>query len=969
MPPSRKPDTNFIRIRDARQNNLQGCDLDIPTGKVVVVTGLSGAGKSSLVFDTLYAEGQRRYVETFSPYTRQFLELMPAPKVGRIENIRPSIAIQQGNTVKTSRSTVGTMTGLCDWFKVWYAHRAQLHDPATGGLISEHHPESVWAVLTAGAGEGGEVLAGFAVARPAGMDWGTALAPFIAQGYTRGVFGGALVKLVDLGAENAARHEGFVLQDRVALAPENKARFIEAATAAFRLGQGRLAIFNEKNGAGVKLEAQVFCENLTDSTGRRFRPAAPALFSFNSPIGACPVCRGFGRVIGLDWAKIIPDETKSIAEGAIAPFQGKIYGESQRDLERCAKKQGLPLNVAWKDISEQHRDFVINGEPGYGTGNKKWPRAWYGIKDFFTWLEGNAYKMHVRVFLSRFRSYTTCGACGGLRLQPEALCWKWRGFSLPQLYALPVSELLAVLRPHHTPHGRHPAEQALDAILVRLAYLEEVGLGYLALDRQSRTLSGGEAQRVNLTACLGAALADALFVLDEPSVGLHPRDLGRMIGVLRLLAQQGNTVVVVEHDESVMRAADYLVEIGPLPGRRGGRVVYSGEPAGIVSVKDSPTGAWLSRARTISAAARRPVDGKTPRLRLRDICANNLRGLNLEIPLGHFVGVCGVSGSGKSTLLNEILARVPTGSAKKRLPAQAAARVFRHTSDTARFAAACDIAFTEIARVDQSPVSRTPRSNTALYCGAWEAVRRRLAASPEAGESGFTTAHFSFNSGDGRCPRCGGSGWETVEMQFLADVHVPCPECDGRRFRREILAFKFRGKTVADLLEMTVDEACEFFAEDAAITRTLALPAEVGLGYLSLGQSLNTLSGGEAQRLKLVRFLQNFGEDEKESGGADNAPGGQHALILLDEPTTGLHREDVARLLSVLQRLTNAGHSLVVVEHNSDVLNAADWLLELGPEAGEAGGLLVAEGTPELVASGKTPSAPYLAKIGSHRTG
>jgi excinuclease ABC subunit A len=960
MPSPRKPDTDFIRIRDARQNNLQGCDLDIPTGKLVVVTGLSGAGKSSLVFDTLHAEGQRRYVETFSPYTRQFLDLMPAPKVGRIENIRPSIAIQQGNTVKTSRSTVGTMTGLCDWFKVWFAHRAQLRDSATDELVREHHPESVWEALMADAAEagGGEALAGFAVARPAGVSWGEALEPFIARGYTRGVFGGAPVKLAELGAGNAAEREGFVLQDRVALAPENKGRFIEAATAAFRLGRGSLAIFNGKNGADGKWEARVFCETLTDRSGRRFRPATPALFSFNSPVGACPVCRGFGRVIGLDWTKIIPDETKSIAGGAVAPFQGKIYGESQRDLERCAKKQGVPLDVPWKNLSKQHRDYVVNGEPGYGEGNKKWPRAWYGVKEFFAWLESTAYKMHVRVFLSRFRSYTTCGACGGLRLQPEALCWKWRGFSLPQLYALPVSELLAVLRPHHVPRGRHPAEQALEAILARLAYLEDAGLGYLALDRQSRTLSGGEAQRVNLTACLGAALADALFVLDEPSVGLHPRDLGRMTGVLRLLARQGNTVVVVEHDESVMRAADHLVEIGPLPGRRGGRVVYSGALAGISAVKDSPTGAWLSGARTPPAGPRRPVDDATPRLRLRDIHANNLHGLGLEIPLGRFTGLCGVSGSGKSTLLNEILANCPLGGAKKKPGAKTAPGFTAFATDTARFAAACEVAFTEIARVDQSPVSRTPRSNTALYCGAWEAVRKRLAATPEAEESGLTASHFSFNSGDGRCPRCGGSGWETVEMQFLADVHVPCPVCEGKRFRREILEFKFRGKTVADLLEMSVDESREFFAEDAAITRALALPAEVGLGYLSLGQSLNTLSGGEAQRLKLARFLGNFGGSKD---GGENAAGGVRALILLDEPTTGLHREDVSRLLGVLQRLVDAGHSLVVVEHNTDVLNAADWLLELGPESGDAGGLLVAQGTPEKVAAGKTASAPYLA--------
>ncbi|MDR2513436.1 MAG: excinuclease ABC subunit UvrA [Puniceicoccales bacterium] len=939
-------DTSFIRIRGAQQNNLQNLDLDIPVGKLIVITGLSGAGKSSLVFDTLHAEGQRRYVETFSPYTRQFLDLMPAPKVGLIEGIRPSIAIQQGNTVKTSRSTVGTMTELCDWFKVWFAHRAQLHDPATGDIIRAHHPESVWDSLSR-QHPGATVLAGFAVERPAQLKWSLVLAPFIAQGYVRGVFAGRVMHLDKAGTGEFAKQEKcLVVQDRIAVLPENRERFIEAATVAFRLGRGRMNVLLEDTQGQLRADADStlsFAGELTSQAGKRFRPAIPAMFSFNSPIGACPDCHGFGRVIGVDWEKVFPDPDKTLGEGAIAPFQGQVYGESQQDLQRCMKKLGVPMDVPWGKLTQTQRSIVIEGEPGYDTESKGRPRTWYGVREFFKWLESTAYKMHVRVFLSRYRSYTTCQHCGGRRLQEESLCWKWSpgtqasALDLPQLYALPVSALLATLRPHRAPQSRHPADQALEAILSRLAYLEDVGLGYLTPDRQSRTLSGGEVQRVNLTACLGAALADALFVLDEPSIGLHPQDLGRMTNILRQLVVQGNTVVVVEHDESVMRKADFLVEIGPRPGRGGGQLVYAGDMRGMAQAAHSATGPWLSGSRKPPASMQRKVDAQTPRLRLHKVSVNNLRNLSLDVPLGRFVGLCGVSGSGKSSLLNEVLAQCATPSAGT------------GTGESKTiFSASFDSRPDEVALVDQSPVSRTPRSNPALYAGAWGAIRKRLAATPEAKEAGLTHSHFSFNSGDGRCPHCGGSGWETVEMQFLANVHIPCPACEGKRFRPEILAFLHRGKSVADILELTIEEALPFFADDASVTRPLSLLADVGLSYLTLGQPLNTLSGGEAQRLKLVRFLGAFDTNK-------------HALILLDEPTTGLHREDVARLIAILQHLVDAGHSLVVIEHQTDMLNAADWLLELGPGAGDAGGRLVYQGTPgELASHPTSPTGKFI---------
>ncbi|MDR2429563.1 MAG: excinuclease ABC subunit UvrA [Puniceicoccales bacterium] len=932
----------FIRIRGARQNNLQGIDLDIPVGKLVVVTGLSGAGKSSLVFDTLHAEGQRRYVETFSPYTRQFLELLPAPKVDSMENIRPSIAIQQGNTVRTSRSTVGTMTELCDWFKVWFAHRAQLHDPGTGEIIRPHHPQSVWETLAAKKPPGTTVLIGFGVPRPERMEWESALAPFIEQGYTRGMFDGAPARLDSVPAARAHATHCVIIQDRVTLHAENRERFIEAATAAFHLGQGQIQIHTEHAGDATAGTSRHFASTLISQSGKRYRDATPGMFSFNSPLGACPVCHGFGRILGIDHDKVVPDPSRTLAGGAIAPFQGQVYGESQRDLLSSARKHAIPTDIPWEKLTPAQRSHVLDGEPGYGTDGKKWPRAWYGVREFFNWLENTAYKMHVRVFLARYRSQAPCPECHGKRFHPESLCWKWlpapgaTALDLPALYAQPIDALRALLTPHRAAAAaHHPADQALDAILTRLGYLADVGLGYLTLDRQTRTLSGGEVQRVNLTACLGAALADALFVLDEPSVGLHPRDLQRMTQILRRLVEQGNTVVVVEHDETLMRAADHLVEIGPRPGHHGGRLIHAGAPGGIINAPQSATGPWLSGERRPPVPPRRPVTPDTPRHHLRNIRVNNLQGLDMDIPHARFTALCGVSGSGKSTLLNDVLAQIHA------------------TPQPAWFTHNSDLPAGEIALVDQSPLSRTPRSNPALYTGAWDTIRRHLANTPEAQAAGLSPSHFSFNSGEGRCPHCGGSGWETVEMQFLADVHIPCPVCDGKRFRAEILAHKHKGKSVAEILALTAEEARDFF-DTPAIQRHLALLTQVGLGYLALGQPLNTLSGGEAQRLKLARHLRDI------PGAPSHAQMPPPALILLDEPTTGLHREDVARLLALLQRLVDSGHTLVVVEHQTDVLSAADWLIELGPGAGAEGGKCIAKGTPETIAQGDTPTAPYL---------
>jgi excinuclease ABC subunit A len=995
-----------IRLRGVRQNNLKGFDLDLPLGRFIVVTGLSGAGKSSLVFDTLHAEGQRRYVETFSAYTRQFLDLLDKPRVDSIENIRPSIAIGQSNTVRTSRSTVGTMTELTDFAKVWFSHVAACYDPVTGEQVEDDTPVTIWGkTLTGHAAR--TLLLCFRIAKPDNLKWAEVLSSIKGQGYTRVLAPAALRrtaklqdppsneetmlhKLDDLLAakpESALKNIAhlFVIQDRLLITADSKSRFLEACESALHFGKGEVFLFaNHKPGIADHkfFEAGHYSRGLhSPKTGRSFRPATPGLFSFNSPLGACPRCRGFGRVIDIDYRLAIPDHSLSIAEGAIRPWEGEIYGESKKDLIAFAKKAGLPVNVPFAALTPEQKAFVLDGSPGYDGETNQWPEYWYGLKGFFRYLEKTTYKMHVRVFLSRYRAYNNCPDCHGARLQPEALCWKWRGCTLPQLYQLPISELLPLVQKARIENPRarigeaHSASLAHDSIVTRLRYLVQVGLGYLTLDRTSRTLSGGEVQRVNLTSCLGTSLVDTLFVLDEPSVGLHPRDIDRLLGIIRTLTDSGNTVVVVEHDEAMIRAADHVVEVGPEPGVRGGEIVFQGSVAGMLASPRSVTGAYFSGRQRIDAPAqRRPVDApnresrienqnskQTNWLRFTNASKHNIRNLSFALPLQRLVCLSGVSGSGKSTLLDNVIGQ---GLLTQRS---------LMTEDPAEIEAIrSDLVFSEVVIVDQSPLSRTPRSNPALYCEAWELIRELYATVPAAQEAGFSASSFSFNSGDGRCDNCQGLGSERVEMQFLSDVFVPCPICEGRRFKPEVLAVTWSGQSIADLLAMNVTDALKLFAGHGEIHRRLAALDEVGLGYLPLGQPLNTLSGGESQRLKLVRYLSEF-TDESDVGRAlrptsasdvgdkprpTEAPA--RALLLLDEPTTGLHRHDVKRLLEVLQRIVDRGHSIVVIEHNLDVLKSADWILEVGPEAGAAGGRIVAEGAPEEIARADTATSPFL---------
>lgn len=940
-----------IRLRGVRQNNLKGFDLDVPLGKYIVVTGLSGAGKSSLVFDTLHAEGQRRYVETFSAYTRQFLDLLDKPKVDSIENIRPSIAIEQTNTVKTSRSTVGTMTELTDFFKVWFSHVAECFDPETGEKVEDDNPQTIWEKAHAAHG-GRTAIVAFKVAKPENLEWVEILKSLKGQSYVRALVDGVIHRIDDLLADAkplAKATQLFVAQDRIALDAADRPRFLEAIETALHFGKGQVYLFSAENPTEIGHYSRGLHSPKSDRT---FRPATPALFSFNSPLGACPKCRGFGRIIEIDYRLAMPDTSLSIDQGAIKCWESEVYGDSKKDLLIFARKRKIRTDVPLASLPEEQQRFIIDGEPGYGEENgKTWPQYWYGVKGFFRWLEKNTYKMHVRVFLSRYRAYNPCPACGGQRLQPEALCWKWEGRTLPELYQLPISDLLKHVSTSPTGSRLSPntdersASLAYDSITTRLRYLEQVGLGYLTLDRTSKTLSGGEVERVNLTSCLGTSLVDTLFVLDEPSVGLHPRDIDRLIAIIRTLTDAGNTVVVVEHDEAMIRAADHIIEVGPEPGARGGHIVFQGTVPAMLTSPKSITGTYLSGRETIpTPAQRREVSKDTPRLTFKKAAKHNLKDITLALPLQRLVCLSGVSGSGKSTLLDNVIYQ---GLMTQR---------HQLTEDPASISEiTSDLEFSEIVLVDQSPLSRTPRSNPALYSEAWDLIRDLFAGTPAAQAAGFNSSSFSFNSGEGRCDHCQGLGYERVEMQFLSDVFVPCPVCESRRFKPEVLEIQWNGRSVADLLATSISDALPLFEKHPPIRQRLATLDSVGLGYLTLGQPLNTLSGGESQRLKLVRYLSAFGG---QPAAGVTAEGG--ALLLLDEPTTGLHRHDVKRLLSVLQALVDRGHSVLVIEHNLDVLKSADWIVEVGPDAGAKGGQIVAEGAPERVALIDTATSPFL---------
>ncbi|HUH94256.1 MAG TPA: excinuclease ABC subunit UvrA [Casimicrobiaceae bacterium] len=970
-----------IVIHGARQNNLKNLSLELPLNELIVVTGVSGSGKSSLVFDTLYAEGQRRYVETFSPYARQFLDRMDKPRVERIEGIPPAIAIDQTNPVRTSRSTVGTMTELADHLKLLYARAARLHCRRCGERVARDTPDSIYRALakrTQAAGDPRLAIT-FPVTVPHNFSEAEVLQLLGRQGYTR------------VHARRGATLD--IIQDRLRFGSSERARIVEATEAALTVGQGRVDVHvvgpdsaGPDSSVGADLSGRGTGSRRTnESAGRanefaptvwrfstdlhcadcdiHYQDPTPSLFSFNSPLGACETCRGFGRVIGIDFGLVVPDAAKTLREGAVKPWQTPSFRECQDDLVKYARKRNVPLDTPWRDLNDETRRWVLEGEPEWVSWSKSWPGTWYGVRRFFAWLESKAYKMHIRVLLSKYRAYTPCADCGGARLKPDALLWRLgtgedadrvldparrfrarglefgsdvlarlSGLSLHDLMLLPIASARRFFAALELPA---PLDEATDLLLTeiraRLGYLADVGLDYLTLDRQSRTLSGGEVQRINLTTALGTSLVNTLFVLDEPSIGLHPRDMRRVIGVMHRLRDAGNSLVVVEHDPQVMLAADRILDIGPGPGERGGEIVFFGPPDDLKRAQRSLTGDYLAgRRRAEPAPAVPPPDGAC--LEVLGVSEHNLKSIDASLPLHRLVCITGVSGSGKSTLVQDVLYAALLRAKGKPTEAPGAHRALVGHE-----------AIADVVMIDQTPIGRTTRSNPASYVGAFDPIRKRFAATDAARERGYTHATFSFNAGNGRCPTCGGNGFEHVEMQFLSDVYLRCPDCDGRRFRADVLEVTLRGRSIADVLEMTVAEAREFFADAPEVGRMLAPLVDVGLDYLRLGQPVPTLSGGEAQRLKLAGHLAEALAPERSRPGARQAAQGK--LFLFDEPTTGLHFDDVAKLLSAFRQLIATGHSLVVIEHNLDVIRAADWIIDLGPEGGEAGGEIVVAGT------------------------
>lgn len=943
-----------IRIRNAHQNNLKNLDLDLPHNKLIVVTGVSGSGKSSLAFDTIYSEGQRRYVETFSPYARQFLDRMDRPKVDSVSGIPPSIAIDQTNPVRTSRSTVGTMTELNDHLKLLFARTSSLYCRGCGEPVRRESPEFITQQLMETSEPKQLLMVTFSVPIPENFSVEEINGWLERQGYTR------------IHKQSKTNIE--VIQDRVRVNSDNRPRLAEAVEAALRFGQGRAKVYPlDKDRQAEK--AMEFSSALQCATCNiNYDEPLPSLFSFNSPLGACEPCRGFGRVMGIDFNLVIPDESLSLAAGAIKPWQTKTNSICQKDLMRFARKHDVPVDTPWSSLTKQQQKWVIEGD-GEWDGDH-----WYGVQRFFDWLEGRAYKMHVRVLLSRYRSYTPCLECGGARLKPEALAWRvgslensdialareqrfkpvgsklssktlqqLPGLCIHDIMQLPLQDTKAFFQSLELPPPFDEASKLLlEEIESRLKYLNDVGLGYLTLDRQSRTLSGGEVQRINLTTALGTSLVNTLFVLDEPSIGLHPRDMDRIIRVLQRLRDSGNTLLVVEHDPQVMLAADRILDMGPGPGKAGGEVVFDGTASQLLRTGKSLTAQYLSGKKTLQLPPSTAPSKKTAAITVKGATAHNLQNIDVKFPLNSFVCVAGVSGSGKSTLVQDVLFN---GLSKlkgqpKEIPG-AHKSIHNHAL------------IDDVFMIDQSPIGKSSRSNPVSYTGAFETIRKLFATLPQAKERDYKAGSFSFNSGM-KCPACSGNGFEHVEMQFLSDVYLRCPECQGRRYRAELLEVKIFGQgseiglSIADVLDLTVDQALTFFADHDNICQALEPLAAVGLGYLGLGQPVPTLSGGESQRLKLAAHLGKATAKTKSKKQTTSK-----SLFLFDEPTTGLHFDDIDKLLIAFHRLLEQGHSLIVIEHNLDIIKNANWIIELGPEGGYGGGQLIFAGPPDQIGSEK----------------
>ena len=967
---------DVILVRGARQNNLKGFDVAIPRRRLTVITGPSGSGKSSLAFDTVYAEGQRRYVESLSAYARQFLERMEKPDVDGVDGVSPAVAIEQKNPTRTSRSTVGTSTEVYDYLRLLWARVGRTFCPRCGRELKPDTVQSVTDALLA-LPSGTRFVVSFPLKLSAAVTDAMVAENLRAQGFLRVVVNGELKTLDEVEAERLSLTRAgdlLVVVDRLSADADLSGRIAEAVATAFREGDGDCVVLTRSEVRGQRSEGQPqargprsevggqssegepqarglraegrrtavpnhesritshalrFTERFEcPNDGFRAPHPTPQLFSFNNPRGACPTCNGFGAVLEYDEALIVPHPERTLREGAIDPWTKPRYDGRRRTLSEFASREGIPMGKPWRDLLPEQRDKLLTART----------RSYKGILPFLADLEEKRYKQYIRVFLRQYQTAQTCGACHGARLQPDSLNVRVGGKNIADVSALTIDALRVWLRSIElTPFERDVAHHVLREAMDRIEFLCDVGLGYITLDRAARTLSGGEAQRISLANSLGARLVDTLYVLDEPSIGLHPRDMDRLLSLLRRLRDAGNTVLVVEHDLDAIRSADHLIELGPGSGEQGGRVVFEGP---VSDADRSPlTGKYLTGAMSIPVPARRRPVSRS-RLTLRGAREHNLRGVDIEIPLGALTVVTGVSGSGKSTLVHDVLYR----ALETRLAGEHSAR--RHLGE--RVGAYSSLLNAEmldaVVLIDQEPIGRTPRSNPVTYVKAWDEVRRIFASQPLARERRYTPGTFSFNVAGGRCDTCEGAGVVQIEMVFMADVFVPCETCGGRRFKPDVLEVTVKGRSIYDVLQLTVDQAIRFFAWEEKLGQALWQLQQVGLGYLRLGQSATTLSGGEAQRIKIARELVS-GERK---GGRNGVRNGQvRKIYIMDEPTTGLHIDDIRKLSGVLERLMDAGHTLVLIEHNLDVIKLADWVIDLGPEAGAAGGEVVAMGRPE----------------------
>jgi excinuclease ABC subunit A len=905
-----------ITLSGVRVHNLRGIRVTIPRNHLTVITGVSGSGKSSLAFDTLYAEGRRRYVESLSTYARQFLERMERPDLDGLDRVPPALAIQRTPPSTQARSTVGTVTEVHDYFRLLFARFGEIRCEGCGRPVTV---DTVDSVVGRSLDEGGKGTIGFSVALE-GSSWPEIRAELAKKGFARVRIGGRAVPL------ERARPRGRqvdVVVDRLAFVAGRRARLAEGIETAYRFGGDACWVSPEEGGVR-RFSRRLHCPGCD----REYRAPRPALFSPNSPLGACPDCQGFGRSIEPDLDKIIPDRAVTLAEGPVDPWNKPAYREAYRDLRRAGRAIGLRWNVPYGKLPRRHRRLVEDGGHGF-----------YGIRGFFEWLEGRTYRTHVRVFLARYRAYRACQTCKGTRLRPEALAFRVQDADIATVTAWSIDETRRWTDALRLEGARgEGSEPVLSELRRRLRFLVEVGLGYLTLDRSSRTLSGGEAQRIQLARSLGSGLVDTLYVLDEPSIGLHPTDVDRLLEVLQRLRDQGNTVVLVEHDPRLIRASDYLIDLGPGAGDEGGRVLYQGPVRGVERVRESMTGAYLSGKRTVRTGRRTESPGGNGWIVLEGASTHNLNDLTVRIPRGALTVVTGISGSGKSSLVQDTLHGALAAALGDRAVPAGPYRRLRGV----RGLAGVDL-------VDQSPIGRTPRSNPVTYVKAFDGIRKRLASTPAAVARGLKPGYFSFNVPGGRCDACEGAGTLKVEMHFLPDITIPCEACGGSRFGAGALEIRYRGRNVADMLDMTADNASRFFQEDGPVRKRLKVLRETGLGYLRLGQPAPTLSGGESQRLKLAAHLVS----------GLSAP----RVFLLDEPTTGLHLHDLAVLYRLLRRLVKEGHTVVVVEHHLELVRGADWVIDLGPGGGPDGGRLVAEGTPERIARSRGKTGRHLAAV------